>query len=154
MLPDGHSAVDTHLSDPTAYPLPSWHIKLNTIVLNAAYSSVGMVTSVTSSHPDPAVQFELGIAVPALHPHVSFPSGSLPINHKDIDTILKTPASRPLPSWHPLLSQFVNIGALVGTVPLSSRISAPWYHPDIDTNYDAGIAMPGLIHYCIEPLNV
>ena len=125
LLPVGHALIDAYLRYPAVHTLPSWHIALDTIIMIAPYPT-GLIKDVSSAHPDPAAQYTLGVAVPSTHPHVSFATGVLPANHPDIDTVLKIPAHFPLPSWHPPLSQFVNIGALVNSVSPSSRIASPW----------------------------
>lgn len=101
-------------------------------------------------HPDPDVEYVAGRAIRPSHPLVAaMLSSEIPPNHTDVDTLLRDPASHPLPSWHPRLEAMLRRSASAkATLP---EVMVALDHPDADAEYRAGNPI-SLTHPSVQEL--
>ena len=87
-----HPNVNDLLKNPSAHPLPAWHLPLSD--LNLPQSKPTLKINVTAYHPDVDVSYLNGVAVSGNHPSVQeFLGDFLPATHPDADAILRDPVS-------------------------------------------------------------
>ena len=122
-LPDSHPSIDEMLRNPALHPLPYWHVSINTLLnrdgvgVNRNGGEISTLLfntaavekpSLAHDHPDIEAEYAAGRSIPENHPSVHWRlQVALPVNHPNIDAVLRDTASHPLPSWHPRLGTLV-----------------------------------------------
>eukprot|EP00038_Savillea_parva_P018065 m.22326 g.22326 ORF g.22326 m.22326 type:complete len:1212 (+) comp3975_c0_seq2:424-4059(+) len=141
-LPSTHPDVDTCLSNPSAYPLPDWHVRLSFLV--ARRDPVVFSVAISKFHPDVDTAMSRQFPMAASHPSVHAMMASvLTASHVNVDAVLQDPAANPLPAYHPPLERYVsrpnNAAANAYALP---AISVSYTHPNIDAAYARGETLP------------
>ena len=122
-LPDSHPSIDEVLRNPVLHPLPHWHVSINTLLnrggvgfnrngdeMSTLLFNTAAVEkpSLAHDHPDIEAAYAAGEPFPENHPSIHWRlQVALPVNHPDIDAVLRDTAAHPLPSWHPKLGTLV-----------------------------------------------
>ena len=140
LLPADHSNIDDILDNPTSHPYPVFHINVSSYVLSVPKSKSFVAVSLPWWHVDIESSYRNNLTLPVGHLSVTqYFNSTYSLEHPRLSDLLLNPSDKPLPFWHPTISDYVQYQ----TEPvISLGVEVYTIHPDIHLSLQNGHMIP------------